>query len=400
MNDTPINNNIDENNLSNNDYYGEIDIVGTPKKVENEFYSQDIVGGPNWDINLKGAPYESASLQNKENFETALKEEYVDIPTLSVNNNTELKNNSNIKTNIDNVVNITNIVTNTTTESTTAINNSSSETDNYATETSNIKYVSTKPTETTKTKTSSITELQRVVTKLEKLEKMINPNSKKSLILWEEDNSFKNLITSIVNYANVCDTENEFPIELLDKLKALSEDVTKQITEGEEKVKELHSQSAHNTRLSQMLSEAYLSAMAGASRANYESQLAEPEIAEYIEQLDIISTALPDTEDYSTAEKIIKSKITNLENSVHIAIDLERTTSKGRALKYISSEVIPAVDRLQKAYDEKYKVSNATEIIGEEAVTSLAVKKSLSEKIYDTFVKPFAKLFKRKNKSK
>ena len=40
-------------------------------------------------------------------------------------------------------------------------------------------------------------ELQRYIQKLEKLEKMINPNSKKSLILWEEDDSFKKLISDL-----------------------------------------------------------------------------------------------------------------------------------------------------------------------------------------------------------
>ena len=40
-------------------------------------------------------------------------------------------------------------------------------------------------------------ELQRCIQKLDKLEKMINPNSKKSLILWEEDDAFKALISDI-----------------------------------------------------------------------------------------------------------------------------------------------------------------------------------------------------------
>ena len=62
-------------------------------------------------------------------------------------------------------------------------------------------------------------ELQKIVQKLEKLEKMINPNSKKSLILWEEDDGFKKLISTIKEYAMTCDV-SEFPIELLDKLKA------------------------------------------------------------------------------------------------------------------------------------------------------------------------------------
>lgn len=253
--------------------------------------------------------------------------------------------------------------------------------------------------ENTKAEKTSGTELQKIIQKMEKLEKMINPNSKKSLILWEEDNSFKNLISSIVDYAKNCDTE-EFPIELLDRLKALKLDVDAQLKEGTQKTEELTKQQKINTELSEKLSAAYLSAMAGNPFEEYERYIENPEIGQYKDELLTIANCVPELDEYIKAEKTIKSKITNLENSVHITIDLERTISKGGALEYIKAEVVPAVERLQTAYDTQYKVSEATEINGEEAIMSLAVKKSLSEKIYDTFVKPFANLFRRRSKVK
>ena len=243
-------------------------------------------------------------------------------------------------------------------------------------------------------------ELQRIVQKLDKLEKMINPNSKKSLILWEEDNSFKSLISLIVTYANNCDTKEEFPIEIYDRLKALSEDVDNQIKDGAIKVTTLNEQQKNNTILSEILSNAYVSATAGLPREEYEANVTDPEIAPFKEHLATIATTSPDSEEYQDAEKAIKSKITNLENSVHITIDLERTTSKASALEYIKKEITPAVERLQEAYDQQYSVSNATQIDGEEAITALVVKKSLSQRIYDTFVRPIANLFKRRSKAK
>lgn len=246
---------------------------------------------------------------------------------------------------------------------------------------------------------STTTELQKIVQKMEKLEKMINPNSKKSLILWEEDNSFKNLISSIVSYAIHCDT-NEFPIELLDRLKALRIDVENQITEGAEKVEELTKQAKINTELSEVLSSVYISAMAGTPLQEYEDKIQNPEILPYKEQLLTISTAVPESEEYLKAEKAIKSKITNLENSVHITIDLERTTSKGGALQYIQTEIEPAIERLQTAYDAQYRQSESTQIDGEEAIMALAVRKTFSEKVYDTIVRPFTNLFRRKSKAK
>lgn len=253
--------------------------------------------------------------------------------------------------------------------------------------------------QTPKIEKNTVTDLQKIVQKLEKLEKMINPNSKKSLILWEEDNSFKNLIASIVTYATTCDT-TEFPIELLDRLRALNEDVEKQIAEGTVKVEELTKQAKINTELSEVLSTVYISAMAGNPVEEYEDKIQNPEILPFREQLVTISTSIPETEEYIKAEKAIKSKITNLENSVHITIDLERTTSKGGALQYIKTEIAPAYERLQAAYDEQYKVNEATQIDGEEAIMALAVRKTFSEKVYDTIVRPFANLFRRKSKVK
>ena len=84
-------------------------------------------------------------------------------------------------------------------------------------------------------------ELQKHIQKLDKLERMINPNSKKAMILWEEDDAFKKLISDIREYALNCDTE-EFPVELLDKMNALQLDATNQVTLSATKIDELKQQ--------------------------------------------------------------------------------------------------------------------------------------------------------------
>ena len=84
-------------------------------------------------------------------------------------------------------------------------------------------------------------ELQKHIQKLEKLERMINPNSKKAMILWEEDDAFKNLISDLKEYAMNCDT-SEFPVELLDKMNALQLDAVNQIALSATKIDELKQQ--------------------------------------------------------------------------------------------------------------------------------------------------------------
>ena len=239
-------------------------------------------------------------------------------------------------------------------------------------------------------------ELQKHIQKLEKLEKMINPNSKKSLILWEEDDAFKKLISDLKEYALTCDV-TEFPVELLDKLKALQLDAINQIVLGTTKVVELREQAKINLELSRTLASIYISAMAANPLDEYAEELEKEELASMKEHLNTIATCVPESEEYLKAEKTIKSKISNLENSVHVTIDLERTTSKASALEYIKTEITPAIDRLQAEYDAKYAIDVEE---AEDVEMSLALRKTLKEKVYDAVIKPFTSIFKWKKKAK
>lgn len=238
-------------------------------------------------------------------------------------------------------------------------------------------------------------ELQKHIQKLEKLERMINPNSKKAMILWEEDDAFKNLISDLKEYAMNCDT-SEFPVELLDKMNALQLDAVNQITLSATKIDELKQQIQTNKDLSRTLSDIYISAMAAKPVSEYAEILEKEEISAMKEHLEVISTAVADSEEYLKAEKIVKAKISNLENSVHVTTDLERATSKVGALEYIKAELAPAVERLQAEYDAKYVIVESNE----DVEMSLAIRKTFKEKVYDAIVKPFASLFKKKNKIK
>lgn len=236
-------------------------------------------------------------------------------------------------------------------------------------------------------------ELQKYIQKLDKLERMINPNSKKAMILWEEDDAFKRLISDLREYALTCGTD-EFPVELLDKMNALQLDATNQITLSSSKIDELNQQIQTNKELSRTLSDIYISAMAARPVSDYAEELAKPELAPVVEQLETIATSIADSEEYLKAEKIVKAKISNLENSVHVTTDLERVTSKVGALEYIKAELTPAVERLQAEYDAKYVIVETEE----DAEMSLAIRKTFKEKVYDAIVKPFASFFKKKNK--
>lgn len=238
-------------------------------------------------------------------------------------------------------------------------------------------------------------ELQRYIQKLEKLERMINPNSKKAMILWEEDDSFKRLISDLREYALTCDT-TEFPVELLDKLNALNLDATNQITLSASKIEELKAQIKENKELSNVLSEIHLAATGTRSLESYAETLEKEAFAPVKDYLQTLATAQTDSEEYVQAEKTVKAKINNLENSVHVTTDLERVTSKVGALEYIKAELAPAVERLQVEYDARYVIVDASE----DTEMALAIRKTFKEKMYDAIVKPITSLFKRKTKIK
>lgn len=238
-------------------------------------------------------------------------------------------------------------------------------------------------------------ELQRYIQKLEKLERMINPNSKKAMILWEEDDSFKRLISDLREYALTCDT-TEFPVELLDKLNALSLDATNQITLSASKIEELKAQIKENKELSNVLSEIHLAATGTRSLESYAETLEKEAFASVKDYVQTLATAQTDSEEYVQAEKTVKAKINNLENSVHVTTDLERVTSKVGALEYIKAELAPAIERLQVEYDARYVIVDASE----DTEMALAIRKTFKEKMYDALVKPITSLFKRKTKIK
>ena len=130
-----------------------------------------------------------------------------------VNNNVEGTNsNTDIKNENINVINISDVAISTSEKNSTVLDTAvegiggaevktaNAETCTVSHETAcSSSYGTTSCHSSTKVEKPSVDELPKIVQKLEKLEKMINPNSKKSLILWEEDNSFKNLISSLIN---------------------------------------------------------------------------------------------------------------------------------------------------------------------------------------------------------
>ena len=151
-----------------------------------------------------------------------------------------------------------------------------------------------------------------------------------------------------------------------------------------------------NKELSNVLSEIHLAATGVKSLESYAETLEKEALAPMKEYLQTLTTATTDSEEYVQAEKTVKAKISNLENSVHVTTDLERVTSKVGALEYIKAELTPAIERLQAEYDAKYVIVDATE----DAEMALAIRKTLKEKMYDALVKPITSLFKRKTKIK
>ena len=206
---------------------------------------------------------------------------------------------------------------------------------------------------------------EKILSNIDKVQKMINPNNKKQIIQLEEDAYFKDLIDSIKTYLIEYPKKKNFPADVYKAAYGLVEYTTNQFEENTKQV-EVRDKD-WKIRVKEI-----------ANRI--------PEDA--VEALCIIGkTKKKDTENYEAALKLIKAKIANLESNLHIEIDMERIEDRSKALSYIGIEIAEALKGIPApVIDEsktETKASVAAETNEEEYVeqTRFEVKPSLWERI-------------------
>ena len=186
---------------------------------------------------------------------------------------------------------------------------------------------------------------EKILSNIDKVQKLINPNSKKQIIQLEDDAYFKDLIESIKTYLIEYPKKKNFPISVYKAAYGLVEYATNQFEENTKKIEDLIRQREKNIALAASLKDA-LDAVENKSDdwKDTVKQISNDFSEDIIETLGVIGRSKGTTsQNYQDAVKLINARIGNLETNLHIEIDMERIEDRSKALSYIGIEVADAL---------------------------------------------------------
>ena len=224
---------------------------------------------------------------------------------------------------------------------------------------------------------------EKILSNIDKVQKLINPNSKKQIIELEEDSYFKDLVESIKSYLIEYPKKKNFPVGVYKSAYGLVEFATSQFEENTKKIENLIKQREENIVLSGILKDT-LEATQNNDDGWKEkiSEISSKLDDEIINNLKLIGKSKDkESSEYKDALKKVKARINNLESNLHIEIDMERLEDSSKALSYIGIEVADAL-KLIPAPEEQLEAVAVQNAIDEEAKkTELAIEK---EEVEDT----------------
>ena len=194
---------------------------------------------------------------------------------------------------------------------------------------------------------------EKILSNIDKVQKMINPNSKKQIVQLEDDTYFKDLIESIKAYLIEYPKKKNFPVNVYKAAYGLVEYATIQFEENTKRVEELIIQREENIALANKLSELIEAVQQKQTGWKEKIQEAKEEFSEdVIETLTLVGKDRSrKSQNYQDALKLLNARVNNLESNLHIEIDMERIEDKSKALSYIGIEVAEALKTIPKPAD-------------------------------------------------
>ena len=186
---------------------------------------------------------------------------------------------------------------------------------------------------------------EKILSNIDKVQKLINPNNKKQIIQLEDDAYFKDLIESIKTYLIEYPKKKNFPASVYKAAYGLVEYATNQFEENTKKIEGLIRQREKNISLAASLKDV-LYAVENKSEDWKDAikEISNDFSEDIIETLGVIGRCKSETsQNYQDAVKLINARIGNLETNLHIEIDMERIEDRSKALSYIGIEIADAL---------------------------------------------------------
>ena len=196
---------------------------------------------------------------------------------------------------------------------------------------------------------------EKILANIEKVRKMINPNSKKQIVQLEQDSYFLDLIASIKSYLEEYPKEDVFPKDVYDAAYDLVEYATTQFEENTKKIEELIRTRENNIALASELKEVLIAVES--KETNWKKKVQDlsgklPD--EIIDTLGVLGRAKSKkTQTYFDSLNLINTKISNLESNLYIEVDMERIEDKSKALSYIGIEIAESLKDIENVEETK-----------------------------------------------
>lgn len=212
---------------------------------------------------------------------------------------------------------------------------------------------------------------EKILSNIDKVQKLINPNSKKQIVQLEDDAYFKDLIESIRMYLIEYPRKKNFPVSVYRAAYSLVEYATNQFEENTKQIEELIRQRETNIMASTSLKDILKNVEEDTQNWKDYVQKSEGQFGDdIIGALKIIGTSVDkDTDEYNAAVRLIKARINNLETNLHIEIDMERIEDRSKALSYIGLEVAEALKEIPAPEITTTVTQNAQEVKEEMAIS-------------------------------
>lgn len=210
---------------------------------------------------------------------------------------------------------------------------------------------------------------EKILSNIEKIHKLINPNNKKQIIELEDNSYFKDLVESVKAYLIEYPKKKNFPKDVYDKCYSLVEYATEQFEDNTKEIGELIKQREYNIKSAAILKQTYEIVKSGDPNWKQSVKMIQPRFSrDVIQSLSLIATAKEkDPVNYEAADKLVNARIENLKSNLHIEIDMERIEDRSKALSYIGIEIADALKQIPTPVEIKAdEAVNTTEQVHKE----------------------------------
>ena len=203
---------------------------------------------------------------------------------------------------------------------------------------------------------------EKILSNIAKVQKMIDPTSKKQIIQLEDDAFFKDLVESIKTYLIEYPKKKNFPKSVYNAAYGLVEFATNEFEENTKQIGSLIRHREKNISLAAELKDVLNVVLSKEEGWKDTIKEMSPDFSDdIVETLGVIGRAKSTkSQNYQDALKIVNARIANLESNLHIEIDMERIEDRSKALSYIGIEVADALKLIPAPQDNVELIEEKT----------------------------------------